>query len=36
MRVLYPNLISAKDSIGATIQGRPIYAVKIGAAASAG
>ncbi|MCP9769032.1 T9SS C-terminal target domain-containing protein [Lacihabitans sp. LS3-19] len=29
MRILYPNLISAKTSIGTTIEGRPIYMVKI-------
>ena len=29
LRILYPNLITAKDSIGSTIEGRPIWAVKI-------
>ena len=29
MRVLYPNLVSAKTSIGNTVEGRPIYMVKI-------
>ena len=29
MRGQYPNLITAKDSIGSTIQGRTIWAVKI-------
>ena len=29
MRMLYPNLITAKYSIGSTIQGRTIWAVKI-------
>jgi len=29
MRLLYPNLITVKDSIGATIEGRAIWAVKI-------
>ena len=29
MHSLYPNLITAKDSIGSTIQGRTIWAVKI-------
>ncbi|MBL0325596.1 MAG: fibronectin type III domain-containing protein [Cytophagaceae bacterium] len=29
MRVQYPNLISVKSSIGNTIEGRPIYMVKI-------
>jgi len=29
MRMLYPNLITAKDSIGSTIEGRTIWAVKI-------
>ncbi len=29
MRLLYPNLITAKDSIGSSIEGRPIWAVKI-------
>ena len=29
MHSLYLNLITAKDSIGSTIQGRPIWAVKI-------
>jgi hypothetical protein len=29
MRNLYPNLISAKAQIGASIEGRPIYFVKI-------
>jgi hypothetical protein len=29
MRMLYPNLISAKDSIGSSVEGRTIYAVKI-------
>ncbi|MFN3560442.1 MAG: M14 family zinc carboxypeptidase [Chloroherpetonaceae bacterium] len=36
MRLLYPNLITERDSIGATIQGRPIYAVKIGSNSSVG
>ena len=36
MRLLYPNLITEKDSIGASIQGRPIYAVKIGSPSSIG
>ncbi|MCS6989720.1 MAG: M14 family zinc carboxypeptidase [Chloroherpetonaceae bacterium] len=36
MRLLYPNLITARDSVGATIEGRAIYAVKIGSASSAG
>jgi carboxypeptidase T len=36
MRLLYPNLITEKDSIGASVQGRPIYAVKIGSASSTG
>ena len=29
MRSLYPNLITKKDSIGSSIEGRPIWAVKI-------
>ncbi|MDP2207991.1 MAG: M14 family zinc carboxypeptidase [Bacteroidota bacterium] len=29
MRLLYPNLITAKFSIGNSLQGRPIWAVKI-------
>ncbi len=29
MRTLYPNLISAKTSIGTSIEGRPVYMVKI-------
>jgi len=29
MRLLYPNLITEKDSIGSTIEGRTIWAVKI-------
>jgi len=29
MRMLYPNLITEKDSIGSTIEGRTIWAVKI-------
>jgi carboxypeptidase T len=29
MKAKYPNLITAKDSIGTTIEGRTIYAVKI-------
>ena len=29
MRLLYPNLITVKDSIGASIEGRTIWAVKI-------
>ncbi len=29
MYMLYPNLITQKASIGSTIEGRPIYAVKI-------
>ena len=29
MRMLYPNLISEKKSIGNTIEGRPMYVVKI-------
>jgi hypothetical protein len=29
MRSKYPNLISAKDSIGISLEGRPIWAVKI-------
>ncbi len=29
MRLLYPSLITTKDSIGSTIQGRAIWAVKI-------
>lgn len=29
MRTLYPNLISAKSSIGTSIEGRPIFMVKI-------
>jgi hypothetical protein len=29
MRLLYPNLITVKDSIGSSIEGRPIWAVKI-------
>ena len=29
MRLLYPNLISARDSIGSSIEGRPIWSVKI-------
>lgn len=29
MRTLYPNLISAKTSIGTSVEGRPIYMVKI-------
>ncbi|GEM_PF-997866 len=29
MRTLYPSLITAKDSIGSTIQGRTIWAAKI-------
>jgi murein tripeptide amidase MpaA len=29
MYLLYPNLITAKDTIGISIEGRPIYAVKI-------
>ncbi len=29
MKMLYPNLITEKQSIGSTIEGRPIYMVKI-------
>lgn len=29
MRLLYPHLTTAKDSIGSTIENRPIYAMKI-------
>lgn len=29
MRLLYPNLISAKQSLGSSIEGRPIWMVKI-------
>jgi murein tripeptide amidase MpaA len=29
MRVLYPNLVTAKTSIGTTVEGRPIYMLKI-------
>jgi carboxypeptidase T len=29
MRMLYPNLITSKDSIGTTVEGRPVYTVKI-------
>ena len=29
MRILYPNLISAKSSIGTSIEGRPLFLVKI-------
>ncbi len=29
MRAQYPNLITAKQSIGTTVEGRPIYMVKI-------
>lgn len=29
MRMLYPDLVTQKDSIGTTIEGRPVYAVKI-------
>jgi len=29
MRMLYPNLISVKQSIGTTVENRPIYMVKI-------
>ena len=29
MRTLYPNLISAKSSIGTSIEGRPIFMIKI-------
>jgi carboxypeptidase T len=29
LRLLYPNLISAKSSIGTSVEGRPIYMVKI-------
>ena len=29
MRFSYPNLITAKDSIGSSIEGRTIWAVKI-------
>ena len=29
MKLLFPSLITAKDSIGATIEGRTIYALKI-------
>ena len=29
MRMLYPNLITQKDSIGTTIEDRPVYVVKI-------
>lgn len=29
MRALYPNLISAKTSIGNSVEGRPLYMVKI-------
>jgi len=29
MRVRYPNLISAKDSIGSSVEGRTLWAVKI-------
>jgi carboxypeptidase T len=29
MRMLFPNLITAKDSLGATIENRPVYMVKI-------
>ncbi len=29
MRLLYPGLISAKDSVGCTLEGRTIWAVKI-------
>ncbi len=36
MRLLYPHLISARDSIGRSQQGRAIWAVKIGSSQSAG
>ncbi len=36
MRLLYPNLITARDSIGRSQQGRAIWAVKIGSSQSAG
>lgn len=29
MRLLYPNLVSSKDSIGTSVEGRPIWMVKI-------
>ena len=29
MRALYPNLISAKTTIGTSVQGRPLYMVRI-------
>ncbi|MEY4541213.1 MAG: hypothetical protein RLZZ306_2970, partial [Bacteroidota bacterium] len=29
MRTLYPNLISAKSSIGTSIEGRPVFMIKI-------
>lgn len=36
MRLLYPHLITARDSIGRSQQGRAIWAVKIGSSQSAG
>jgi carboxypeptidase T len=36
MRILYPNLISVRDSIGSTVAGRGVFAIKIGSAQSVG
>ena len=36
LRLLFPNLISVRDSIGRSVQGRAIWAVKIGSSQSAG
>ncbi len=36
MRLLYPNLITVRDSIGRSQQGRAIWIVKIGSSQSAG
>ncbi len=36
MRLLFPHLITTKDTIGRTVQNRPIWLVKIGSAQSSG
>ncbi len=36
LRLLYPNLISVRDSVGRSVQGRAVWAVKIGSSQSAG
>jgi len=36
MRLLYPHLVTVRDSIGRSQQGRALWAVKIGSAQSAG